>query len=152
MAQRITELVDEAVVLDTRIAQDQELLKALKKRLVGEAQRRQPEQIPDGGERVTFQGTNGCIARVVFPKPKLKDTIQGAGKTYDKIVEITDDTFAYLFDEKPTVYKPTNDFREKVDAVFKGSSARARKLVDLCTSKSSPTVSFETKKNPEDKS
>lgn len=149
MAQGIAKLVDEAVALDNRIADDQARLKTLKKQLIAEAKRRKPQQIEDGGKRVVMAGSNGNIARVVWPKPTLKTSIKGGGKTFEQIDELADDAFATLFAEKPTTYALAADFRDKVHRVFAEDPKAGRKLIDLCTSKSSPTVSFETKHNPE---
>jgi len=150
MATPIADLVDLAVALDSRIADDQKRLKALKKQLLAEAKRRKPQPIEDGGKRVVLSGTNGSISRVVWPKPKLTSGITTGSKTYDAIVSLAPDVIgSWLFDKKPVSYMPTDDFRRHVKEIYRDDPGFVRKLIALCTSKSSPTVSFETKRNPE---
>lgn len=142
------DLVDTAVELDREIAERETKLKDIKGILIMEADEHPSDQIEtDGGGRSwTLEGKTGCIARVTFPSPTLKDKISGVGKTIEKIMQAAGKRFADLFDQVPA-WKPKPDFRKLLDTQL--SATEARKLIKLCSTESAPRVSFETKENQE---
>jgi hypothetical protein len=137
-------LVFEAVSLDRKIAAEAEVLKQMKKRLIAEAQSRPEEliRIADGGKSLAFESHDGCVARVTFPKPTLKANIDGEGLLIEKLRTLACPHFAALFSQAPS-YVPTPGFRESAEKMLGKEDAAA--LIKLCTSKSTPRVSFETK-------
>ena len=144
----LRELVDTAIVLEREIEERQARLKDIKGVLVLEADENQDDQVKtDGGGRSwTLEGQTGCIARVTFPAPTMKDKISGAGKTIEKIMQIAGKRFAGLFEQVPA-WKPKPDFRKLVDSQL--DAVQARKLLKLCSTESAPRVSFETKEKQE---
>lgn len=134
--------VTEAVSLDREIAESTERLKALKAELITEAQSRREEhtRTDGGGSSWTFEGADGCVCRVTLPAPKLRGSIR-PGKALDKIQQLAGRFFPRLFEQAPA-YVPVQDFRAHA-AELMGKDAR--RLISACESKSSPTVSFETK-------
>lgn len=143
-ASKLKQVVDQAVELDREIAERTDQLKELKQLLVLEATGRPQLQItiPDGGKSIAFTGNDGCIARVTFPKPTLKATIDGEGKTIDKIREAAGTAFSRLFLQAPK-YRLVEDFRSAATDLL--DSRAARVLLKRCTVNSSARVSFETK-------
>lgn len=139
----IVHVVDQAVLLDRRIAEKNKELKKLKKQLIAEA-RKHPDWltvIEDGGKSIEFLGHDGYAARVTFPKPTLKSSIDGEGHTYEKVSEAGGAHFMPLF--RPLrKWAPVDDFRNRAKERLGKAAA---KLIRLCTVKSSPRVSFETK-------
>ena len=141
---KLARLVDLVIKLDQDVIEKQAMLKCLKADLVEEARARKDEQQPiaDGGRSITFPGTDGSIARVTFPKPALKSSIS-AGTTLDKIrAMVTDHQFKYLFERQPK-FKPTIPFRAMASRMLDAKTVT--KLTRLCTTASTPRVSFETK-------
>jgi len=92
-------LVTEAVSLDREINEKSERLKKLKVELVAEARSRESElaSTDGGGRRWTAEGSDGCIARVIFPAPTLKAKIDEQGKAFEKIKNLVGDVFTRLF-------------------------------------------------------
>jgi cell division septum initiation protein DivIVA len=137
-------LVSEAVRLDRQIAQLQEQLDAKKSALATEAETRADEASPTegGGLSITFEGADGCVARVTTAGPTLKSAVKPTDKKLDKIKTAAKGLFARLF-ETEVVYKPVQNFREQAKELLGASDARA--LVKLIESKGKTTVSFETK-------
>jgi hypothetical protein len=139
-------MVYEMIALDREITEKDAQLKQMKAELIEEAreQIKTAKETEGGGKSVTFEGLNGCIARVTFPADKLKDKIDGEAKGFPKIKESAGRFFARLF-LPAVVFKPIDYFRE--EAVQMLGNVKAKKLIKLCTSKSSTTVSFETKES-----
>jgi len=146
---QIKSRVDKCVALEHNIAMLNAHLKAAKTELVAEARWREDEQkdIPDGGAYVEFEGFNGCVAHVVFPKPSLKATIDKDSPVYTKIMALlSEEDFNAMFSPAPK-YSLVQDFRAVAELTF--DKTTARKLVKLCSTCSSPRVSFETKEKKE---
>ena len=142
-ANKLKTIVEEAVTLDRRIAEDTERLKELKRQLVLEATSRSEEQqiIPDGGKSIAFADDDGCVVRVTFPKPMLKAAINGEGRTIEKIRGAAGSVFNRLFLQAPK-YRLADNFREEAVSLL---GKEARQLIKLCTTNSPARVSFETK-------
>lgn len=154
---QLSALVAEAVSLDRQIAEDEKRLKELKALLIQEA-----ESLPvtkdntteAGGSSHTFEGNDGCIARIVFPGDKLKGEIDLTTKDGAKMLDIVrfheevrmkvdaDIYFDQLFQAK-LVYVPRESFRETVKKLF--PPVDGQRIIKLCTGKSTPQVHFETK-------
>lgn len=142
--QKIRSLVTEAVCLDREIAEKQARLKEIKESLTIEADTRADEatETEGGGASLTFEGSDGCIARVTTAGATLKSSIKGEGKDIEKVKAAADRHFGRLF--LPVLaYKPCENFREEAAALL--GAVEARKLVKLCTNPGKTTVSFETK-------
>lgn len=140
---KIKARVAEAVVLDRQRAEIEKRLKKIKAELIAEAEGRLEEHVetPGGGSSIRFEGADGCIATVSFPAPSLKSKIDGVGKTIAKVQEKAGRWFPELFIPVPA-WKPIPDFRERAAECLGPVIARA--LISLCSSESSPRVSFET--------
>jgi hypothetical protein len=140
---KLMELIDQAVELDRDIREKTEELKGLKSRIAQEAASRDGEQLATdgGGWSWTMQGERGCLCRVTAPAPTLKSEIDGEGKTIEKVREAAGPHFAKLFQQAPK-YKLIPGFREEAQGLLGRAAA---KLIKLCTTTSSPRVSFETK-------
>jgi hypothetical protein len=146
---KLKQLVTEAVALDRLIAERSIRLKAIKCLLIAEALFRQEEctATEGGGKSWTAEDAVGNIARVNFPAPALKDKISGVGKTIEKIMKVSGSRFSMLFDQAP-VWKPKpGHFRKLLDTLF--TAPEANKIFKLCSTDSSPRVSFETKEKSE---
>lgn len=141
---KIRALVTEAVLLDREIAEKQARLKEIKEHLTIEADTRADEatETEGGGASLTFEGADGCIARVTTAGATLKATIKGEGKDIEKVKAAADRHFARLF-SPVLAYKPCENFRDEAAALL--GAVEARKLVKLCTNPGKTTVSFETK-------
>jgi hypothetical protein len=142
---KLKSLVAEAVSLDRQIQDDAARLKQLKDQLITEAQSRTEEHAPTdgGGTSWTTEGADGCIARVVFPAPKLKSSIKAEGKPAEKIKALAGRWFPRLF-LASIAYKPVDNFRSEAELML---GKDAKKLIKAVESESSPTVSFETKES-----
>jgi len=140
---KLKQLVTEAVVLDRLIAERSARLKEIKTELIKEANRRPEEHTGTmgGGLSWTAEDEIGNIARVNFPAPTLKASIDGEGKTIEKVRQAASTHFTTLFNQAPK-YVPVNGFRALAESFLGG---KASKLIKLCTTASSPRVSFETK-------
>ena len=136
-------LVTEAVSLDREINEKTYRLKELKAHLVAEARSRESELVSTdgGGLRCTVEGSDGCIARVIFPAPMLKAKIDEKAKTFEKIKNLAAGVFTSLF-VPVTSYTLIEKFREEAAALLPASDAN--RLIKLCQSASTPRVSFET--------
>jgi hypothetical protein len=136
-------LVTEAVRLDRQIAQLQEQLDARKAQLATEAETRSDEATPTdgGGLSITFEGVDGCVARITTAGPTLKASVKPTDKKIEKIKAAAKGLFPRLF-ETEVVYKPVASFRDQAKELL-GKDAGA--LVKLLESKGKTTVSFETK-------
>lgn len=141
--QKLAALVTEAVELDRLITEKKEELKELKSQLVVEATSRKEEHVQTEGEGSswTATGTDGCICRVTFPAPSLKSKVDGEGKPFEKIKAAAGTLFARLF-LPSVVYKPVQNFRSEAESLL---GKKAKKLIKLVESESTPKVSFETK-------
>lgn len=140
-------LVSEAVALDRKIAQLQELLDTKKAQLTAEAETRADEATgtDGGGLSISFEGVDGCVARVTTAGPTLKSALKPTDKKIGKIKAAANGLFARLF-ETEVVYKPVAGFRDQAKELL-GKDAGA--LVKLIESKGKTTVSFETKDSAE---
>lgn len=137
-------LVMEAIDLDRTIAKETERLKNLKAMIVLEAKGGAGERTATegGGWSVEFTGAKGDIARVTKPGDKLKSSIDAESDTWTELRDLLAGRPERLF--KPGVkYAPLENFRELVAAGF--TPADQKKILKAMTTKSSPTVSFETK-------
>lgn len=140
---KLAQKIDEAIRLDRQVRENSEQLKLLKKEIALEAGTRDDEQLrtDGGGWSWTMSASNGCICRVTQPAASLKSTIDGEGKTFDKIRDAAGQHFGRLF-QPVTSYKPVAAFREE------GASLLGRsftKLLKLCSSETAAKVQFETK-------
>jgi len=138
----LTNLVTQAVSLDREIAEKTQILKKLKVDLISEADAHHSEYQPTegGGSSWIAEGADGCIARIAFPAPSLKSSIQGEGLALQKIKVAAGALFHRLF--VPTLnYKPIPGFREEAEDLL---GRDARKLIKLCQNETAPRVSFET--------
>jgi hypothetical protein len=144
---KLKQLVTEAVALDRLIAAREKQLKEIKAALIGEAKARKEEhaKTEGGGRSWTAEDEIGNIARVTFPASPLKGSIDGEGKMIEKVRAAAGTFFTTLFNQAPK-YVPAENFRSLAESFLGGKAA---KLIKLCTSKSSPSVSFETKEKPE---
>ena len=144
---KLKELVAEAIALDRLISEDTARLKEIKAALITEANAREEDhtETAGGGSSWTAEDAVGNIARVTFPSPALKGSIDGEGKTIEKVREAAGTFFPTLFNQAPK-YVPVENFRPLAESFL---GAKAAKLIKLCESKSSPSVSFETKENPQ---
>ncbi|MFA5265064.1 MAG: hypothetical protein WC378_14665 [Opitutaceae bacterium] len=141
--QKIRDLVTKAVILDRNISEQTEDLKALKAQIATEAESRADEatKTDGGGLSLTFEGADGCIARVTTAGPTLRSTLKPDDKKLPKIKEAARGFFARLF-ETEVVFKPVENFRDQARTVM---GVEAAKLIKLCESAGKTTVSFETK-------
>jgi len=145
---RLREMVRAAVLLDREIAASTELLKAMKKDLVREAETRRDECTPTdgGGLAWTVEGNDGCVARVNFPAPSLKASVDAEKPAGAKLMEMVGSRKDDLF--TPVLrWEPVGNFRERVAELFDGSVAR--RIIRACETESAPRVSFETKDGQE---
>lgn len=141
--QKLAGLVDEAIRLDRIVQTSTERLKEIKADLVVEAQDQPDKEATDGGGwSVTFAGTDGNIARVTQPGPKLKSTVDAESKAGAALKEKVGKLWNQLF--QPVMkYKPVDGFRDLVDTLIGG--AKARSILSAVTTESAPSVAFETK-------
>lgn len=141
--QKLAGLVDEAIRLDRVVQESAERLKEIKADLVVEAQDRPDKTDTDGGGwSVTFDGTDGSIARVTQPGAKMKATVDAETKAGAALKEKVGKLWNQLF--QPVVkYKPVDGFRDLVDTLIGGAKARA--IISAVTTESAPSVAFEVK-------
>lgn len=150
MSHTIATIVAEAVALDRELKDKTKRLKELKAYLVTEALSRPLAEhvaTDGGGTSWIATGNDGCIARVTFPGPQLKSSIDPATKSGYKLLAKFGDAVRKLFD-KHVVYKPVDDFRALVEQEF--TPRQAEKLIAECESERAPSVSFETKEAAHD--
>jgi hypothetical protein len=142
--QKITNLVTEAVSLDREIAEKTERLKALKEQLALEAEARAEDATPTdgGGASLTFEGADGCVARVTTAGATLKSSVKGEGRDIEKVRAASEGHFSRLFDPVLS-YKPVPGFREQAASLL--GARDGAKLVKLITNPGKTSVSFETK-------
>ena len=142
--QKLRSLVTEAVCLDREIAEKQARLKEIKESLTIEADTRGDEATATdgGGTSLTFEGADGCIARVTTAGATLKSSIKGEGKDIEKVRAAAGTIFPKLF-APVLAYKPVENFRDEATALL--GATDGRKLIKLCTNPGKTTVSFETK-------
>lgn len=135
--------VDKCIDLDRTIADLSDELKELKAQLVAEAEGRTEEHstTENGGASWTATGSDGSIARVTFPAPKLKSSISGTSKELTKIQDACGRHFPTLFQQAPS-YKLIPDFRVRATDLLGGG---AKKLIKLVQTESAASVAFETK-------
>jgi hypothetical protein len=140
---KLMQLIDTTIALDRELREKGETLKSHKKLIASEAATRADEHAATdgGGWSWTLSGSDGALCRVTMPAPSLKSDIDGEGKTIEKVREVAGAHFARLFMQAPK-YKLVSGFRDSA-AMLLGKSAA--KLIKLCTTMSSPKVSFETK-------
>jgi hypothetical protein len=137
-------LVMEAVTLDREINEMQARLKALKGELIEHAC-----QLPDaeraatdgGGWTAILRGNDGCVASVIAPAPKLRNSLDPEVKAHAKILDKFGDARKRVFDKR-TVFVLIKDFRAAVEQEF--PPAVAAKLIEACETQSEPRVAFET--------
>jgi len=144
--EKLRNLVTVAVTLDRQIAVMQDQLKIYKEQLAAEAETRSDEATPTdgGGSSISFEGADGCIARVAFHGATLKSSIKDGGRDIDKVLAVAGRHFGSLFASE-IHFKPVHDFREQAVSVL-GAKDGGR-LVKLCQSRGKTTVSFETKES-----
>lgn len=111
--------------------------------LVGEARLHENDFTPtnNGGSRWTATGTDGCIARVNFPAPALMPLINSESETFDQVLALAGECVDRLF-ESVYYLRPVPEFREEVSQAL--PKRDARQLIELCETKCTPRVSFET--------
>lgn len=138
-------LVTRAILIDRRIQDDADELKAIKARLV-EAAEAEPEDRRDatkeGGYSITFSGGDGSIARVTRPGDKLRSSIDTETPKGAKLKERVGKMWSDLFEPR-VQWTPVAKFREVVAEKFALRDANA--IIKACTTESAPKVSFETK-------
>lgn len=141
--EKLKALVTRAVALDRSIAELEAQLKTYKERLTAEAKSRADDATATegGGKSITFEGADGCIARVTTAGATLKSTIKTGDKNLEKIKALAGRCFGSLFTISG-VYRLDTDFRAKADLYL---NKDAPKLIRLCESPGKTTVSFETK-------
>ncbi len=140
---KLMQLIDTTIKLDRELREQAETLKSYKKLIADEAATRADEHAATdgGGWSWTLSGSDGAVCRVTMPAPSLKSDIDGEGKTIEKVRAAAGAHFSRLFMQAPK-YKLVPGFRDAA-ATLLGRSAG--KLIKLCTTISSPKVSFETK-------
>lgn len=145
--QKLRLLIDEAVQLDREIARLQEKLKGIKAQIAAEADTRAEEAVSTdgGGTSITFEGTDGCIARVTESGRALKSLVKPDDKAFPKIKEAAGAFFTRLFVPE-VVHRPVEKFREQARELL--GEAPGKKLIRLCENPGKTTVSFETKETP----
>lgn len=141
---KLSALVAQAVALDREISEKSALLNDLKDQLSVEAESRCDESTPTegGGTSITFEGGDGCIARVTTSGPALKSSIKAEGRDIEKVKPAAGRHFLRLF-EQVLAYKPVANFREQAESLL--GAKDAGKLIKLCTNPGKTSVSFETK-------
>lgn len=144
-AHKIAQLVTEAVAIDRQIQEATARLKQIKELLTTEAETRAEEAQPTegGGTSLIFDGADGCVARVTTTGRKLKATLKGEGKDIEKVRAITgrlgfDELFSPVLN-----YRLADKFRERAAEILPAPDAR--KLIKLCETAGSTSVSFEVK-------
>lgn len=141
---KLQKLVDQAVVLDRAIQEQTEALKEMKRQLVFESETRTEAHEPTegGGWSLVLGGTNGCIARIIQPGPRLKSTIDAEKTAGAKIMEYVGKFKDSLF--SPLLrYEPVMNFRARCEELLTPRVANA--VIKACETQSSISVSFETK-------
>ncbi len=140
---QLQNLVTEAVSLHREITEQNERLKVLKTDLIREARLHEREftTTDNGGSRWTAAGTDGCIARINFPAPAIMSLIDSESETFDNVIALAGECIDRLF-ESVYFLRPVADFREEVSEALPRRDAR--ELIELCQTKCSPRVSFET--------
>jgi hypothetical protein len=143
-SEKIRHLVTEAVALDREIAEKTERLKELKERLSIEAVSRADEATATdgGGTSLSFEGLDGCVARVTTAGATMKSSIKAEGRDIEKVKTAADRHFSRLF-ETVLAYKPVANFREEAAALL--GAKDGAKLVKLVTNPGKTSISFETK-------
>lgn len=143
---KIAQLVTDAVALDRRIQEDTARLKEIKALLATEAEGRQEEAAPTdgGGTSLVFDGADGCIARVTTSGRKLKSSIKAEGRDIEKVRATAGRFFDKLF-APVLAYRPVDTFRDDAPALL--GRADGNKLVKLCETAGTTSVSFEVKEN-----
>jgi hypothetical protein len=141
--QKLAGLVDEAIRLDRVIQESTERLKEIKADLIVEGEANPNKEATNGGGwSVVLDGTDGSIARVTQPGPKLKASVDAESKAGASLKEKVGKLWNQLF--QPVVkYKPVENIRDLANELIGGAKARA--IIAAVTTESSPSVSFETK-------
>lgn len=134
--------VAETVALDRQVQELTADLKERKVALIHEASSRPEDCVATegGGSSWTYEGCDGCVARVTFPGPTLKSKVD-AEKAVEKLRMAAGPLFSRLF-TPGVVYRPIPNIREEATALM---GKKADKLIRLIESDSSPKVSFETR-------
>jgi hypothetical protein len=141
---KLAKLVAEAVALDREVAEKSDRLKEIKGDLLAMAESETSEktETSGGGWSVVFEGAEGCIARVTQPGDKLKANIDPESKPGKLILSLLGKYKDDYFVSKKTL-QPVLNFRAQVSAAFGGREAK--RILELMTSESKATLSFETK-------
>lgn len=141
---KLRDLVTTAVRLDREIADKNDQLKLLKERIATEAETRAEDATPTegGGTSLTFEGADGCVARVVTTGAALKSAIKQDDKKLAKIKDAARAFFSRLFVPE-VVLKPVTNFRD--EAVNYLGAKDGAKLINLCETPGRTSVAFETK-------
>ncbi len=88
------------------------------------------------------EGIDGAIARVSFPSPTLKASIDAEKPAGAKIMDLIGRHKESLFTPR-LVWVPIENFRDRVAQLF--DARLAVRIVRSCETQSSPRVAFETK-------
>jgi hypothetical protein len=141
--QKLRTLITTAVILDRHIAQEDARLKEIKAQIAAEAETRKEEatRTDGGGLSITFEGADGCIARVVTAGPTLLASLKPDAKKFSKIQAACHGLFTRLF-ETDFTRRPVADFRDQARTLL---GVQAGALIKLCETAGKTTVSFETK-------
>lgn len=141
---KLAKLVAEAVALDREVAEKSDRLKVIKGDLLAMAQSETAEktETSGGGWSVVFEGDEGCIARVTQPGDKLKANLDPESKPGKLVLSLLGRYKDDYFVSKKTL-SPVLNFRDQVAAAFAGREAN--RILELMTTESKATVSFETK-------
>jgi hypothetical protein len=141
--QKLRTLITTAVILDRHIAQEDARLKELKAQIAAEAETRKEEatKTDGGGRSISFEGSDGCIARVTTAGPTLLAGLPPGHKKFSKIKAAASSLFPRLF-HSVTVFVPVENFRDQARTLL---GVQAAPLIKLCETAGKTTVSFETK-------
>lgn len=141
----IKEKVEHAIELDCKIAALTEELNQVKAELINAAEGCPSlhERTECGGWSAVLHGAEDRIARVVWPANKLKSGIDSESDEWLEIKKLISPLHLILFTRDATVsYSPAKSIRENLLSL---AADKRRRVLKLVTSKSKPTVSFETK-------
>ncbi len=141
--EKLRTLITTAVILDRHISQEDARLKELKGLIAAEAETRAEEatKTDGGGRSISFEGSDGCVARVTTAGPTLLSSLTPEAKKFVKIKAACRGLFSRLF-ETAVVHVPVANFRDQARTLI-GTDAAA--LIKFCETAGKTTVSFETK-------
>ena len=116
---KLRELVTAACSVDRDISNLKDKLQEMKDDLIHEAQSRPDEHVATdgGGWSWTCEGVDGNVCRVTTPGDALKPSVDGEGRTIEKIREAAGVHFSRLFQQAPK-WKPVPNFRDEATALL----------------------------------